>query len=62
MGVDIGKMKCRAAIMDQGGSILDEFTFMNNREGIENLASRLSIDDRVVMEPTPLAESCTTDR
>jgi len=52
VGIDIGKMKCRAAIMDQGGSILDEFTFTNNHEGIESLASRLSIDDRVVMEST----------
>ena len=52
VGVDIGKMKCRAAIMDQGGSILDEFTFTNNHVGIESLASRLSVDDRVVMEST----------
>jgi transposase len=52
VGIDIGKWKCRAAIMDQGGSILDEFTFTNNHEGIENLASRLSVDDRVVMEST----------
>ncbi len=52
MSIDIGKAKCRAAIMNQGGSILDEFTFTNNREGIEGLASRLSMDDRVVMEST----------
>ena len=52
VGIDIGKWKCRAAIMDQGGSILDEFTFTNNHEGIENLASRLTVHDRVVMEST----------
>jgi transposase len=52
VGIDIGKAKCRAAIMDQGGNILDEFTFMNNHEGIEGLVSRLSMDDRVVMEST----------
>ena len=52
VGVDIGKMKCRVAMMDQGGSILDEFTFTNNHEGIESLASRLGMDDRVVMEST----------
>ncbi|MGA2785344.1 MAG: transposase [Candidatus Bathyarchaeia archaeon] len=52
MGIDIGKMKCRVAIMDQEGSILNEFTFTNNHEGIESLASRLSMDDRVVMEST----------
>ena len=34
--------KCRAAIMDQGGIILEEFTFTNNHEGIEGLASRLT--------------------
>jgi transposase len=52
VGIDVGKAKCRAAIMDQGGIILDEFTFTNNHVGIESLASRLSTDDRVVMEST----------
>ena len=52
VGVDIGKTKCRAAIMDPGGAILEEFTFTNNHEGIEGLASRLTLDDRVVMEST----------
>ena len=52
VGIDIGKAKCRAAIMDSGGIILEEFTFTNNHEGIEGLASRLTLDDRVVMEST----------
>ena len=52
MGIDIAKAKCRAAIMDASGVILDEFTFTNNREGIEGLASRLTLNDRVVMEST----------
>ena len=52
VGIDIGKAKCRAAIMDPGGIILEEFTFANNHEGIEGLASRLTLDDRVVMEST----------
>lgn len=52
VGLDIGKWKCRAAIMNQEGVILDEFTFTNNHDGIEGLASRLTLDDRVVMEST----------
>jgi hypothetical protein len=52
VGLDIGKWKCRAAIMNQEGVILDEFTFTNNHEGIEGLASRLTLQDRVVMEST----------
>ena len=52
VGIDIGKAKCRAAIMDPGGLMLEEFTFTNNHEGIEGLASRLTQDDRVVMEST----------
>jgi transposase len=52
VGIDIGKAKCRAAIMDPSGVMLEEFTFMNNHEGIECLAARLTLDDRVVMEST----------
>ena len=42
VGIDIGKAKCRAAIMDPSGVILDEFAFTNNHEGIEALASMLT--------------------
>ena len=52
VGVDIGKWKCRAALMDPEGSIIEEFTFLNNAEGILDLASRLTPEDRVVMEST----------
>ena len=52
VGIDIGKAKCRAAIMDPGGLILEEFTFTNNHEGIEDLTSKLTLTDRVVMEST----------
>ena len=52
MGIDIGKKRCRAAMMDRQGIILDEFTFTNDHDGIENLASRLTMDDKVVMEST----------
>jgi len=52
VGVDIGKWKCRAAMMDPEGTIMEEFTFPNDAEGIRNLASRLTAEDRVVMEST----------
>jgi len=52
VGIDISKAKCRAAIMDAGGIILEEFMFSNNHEGIEGLAARLTMHDRVVMEST----------
>ena len=31
VGIDIGKAKCRAAIVDPGGVILEEFTFTYSR-------------------------------
>jgi len=52
VGLDVGKWKCRAAIMNQKGQILDEFWFTNNHDGIESLTEKLSIQDRVVMEST----------
>ena len=52
VGIDIGKAKCRAAIMDPDGLMLEEFTFTNNHEGIEGLTSKLTLADRVVMEST----------
>jgi transposase len=52
VGLDIGKWKCRAAIMNQEGLILDEFWFTNNHEGIETLTAKLTLQDRVVMEST----------
>jgi transposase len=52
VGIDIGKWKCRAAIMDPEGVIVDEFAFTNDTQGIENLASRLTPEGRVVMGST----------
>ena len=52
VGLDIGKWKCRAAMMNREGLILDEFTFPNNYEGIESLTAKLTVQDRVVMEST----------
>ena len=52
VGLDIGKWKCRATIMNQEGLILDEFWFTNNHDGIETLTAKLDPQDRVVMEST----------
>jgi len=52
VGIDVGKHRCRAAVMGEGGSIIEEFVFTNNHQGLERLSSRLAIDDRVVMEST----------
>jgi hypothetical protein len=50
--VDIGKWKCRAAIMNPDGAVVDEFTFPNDAEGTLDLDSRLTPEDRVVMGST----------
>src|SRR5438445_13436647 len=39
-------------MMELQGTIIDELTFTNNYDGIASLASRLTMDDRVVMEST----------
>ncbi|MDG7045847.1 MAG: transposase [Nitrososphaerota archaeon] len=52
VGIDVGKDKCRAAIMDHEGHITDEFDFSNDHEGIAHLCSVLTMDDRAVMEST----------
>jgi transposase len=41
LGIDVGKRKCRAAIKDDKGKILDEFFFGNDTNGIDNLLSRI---------------------
>ena len=51
VGVDVGKSKCRAAMMNQDGKITKEFDFSNNsQKGISNLASMLTLDDKVVIK------------
>jgi transposase len=52
VGVDVGKKKCRAAIMSAEGKIVKEFDFCNNRKEIAGLASMLTMEDQVVMEST----------
>jgi transposase len=62
VGIDVGKYKCAVAVMDAEGKISDEFAFQNNSEGIRGLISKLSIDDRVVMESTGSVWSNLYDR
>ena len=52
VGVDVSKRRCRATIIDEGGLLLDEFSFSNDFLGISSFLSRLSFGDRVVMEST----------
>ena len=41
IGIDVGKRKCRAALKDDRGKILDEFFFGNNSDGILELIKRI---------------------
>ena len=40
LGIDVGKKKCRVALKDEKGKILDEFFFGNNSQGISELIKR----------------------
>ena len=52
VGIDVGKTRCRAALMNEKGVIESEFFFENSNKGIANLTSALTSEDRVVMEST----------
>ena len=52
VGIDVGKARCRTAIMDHKGVIVDEFSFENTPRGIDELMGRLYERDSVVMEST----------
>ena len=52
VGVDVGKDRCRAALMNQQGIIEKEFFFENNNKGITHLTSQLTSEDQVIMEST----------
>jgi transposase len=56
LGIDVGKRKCRAALKDDKGKILDEFFFGNDGDGIHNLLSRIQshgkCSTRAVLEST----------
>lgn len=56
LGIDVGKRKCRAALKDDKGTILDEFFFGNDKNGIHDLLSRIQsrgkCSTRAVLEST----------
>ena len=39
-------------MMDEQGVMIDEFTFTNNLEGIQDLTTKLNVEDTAVMEST----------
>ena len=41
IGVDVGKKRCQACIMDEQGGVVDEFLFENTFEGIRRLLERV---------------------
>ena len=45
LGIDVRKRKCRSAIKDDRGKILDEFFFGNDKNGIDNLLSRIQANE-----------------
>ena len=53
LGIDVGKRKCRAAIKDDKGKILDEFFFGNDANGIDNLLSRIQVTKPIIPSPSP---------
>jgi len=52
VGVDIGKKKCMAAVVDGDGVLVKEFSFANDSSGIEGFVRMLSEGESVVMEST----------
>jgi transposase len=52
VGIDVGKAKCRAAIVNEQGYVENEFFFENSKKGITELTEALMAEDKVVMEST----------
>ena len=53
IGVDVGKKRCQACIMDEEGEILDEFPFTNTWEGIQALLEKTGdTKSKAVVEST----------
>ncbi|MDR2700090.1 MAG: hypothetical protein LBC12_04690 [Nitrososphaerota archaeon] len=51
VGVDVGKAKCRATLMDQKGTIERDFFFENGYQGIQQLTSLLTSEYKVPKIP-----------
>lgn len=41
--IDVGKRRCQACVMDERGSIIDEFVFENSFEGISYFAKKTDV-------------------
>jgi len=52
MGVDVGKKRCQACVMDEEGQVVEEFPFTNTIEGIQRLLERVGGDCKAVVEST----------
>lgn len=52
LGIDVGKRKCRAALKDDKGDILDEFFFGNDANGINDLLSRVKTNSTTTIFTT----------
>ena len=52
VGIDVGKRKCQTCIMEENATVIDEFVFSNDSDGISLLLSKLDDECRAVMEST----------
>jgi len=52
IGVDVGKKRCQACVMDEESEILDEFPFTNTSDGIQRLSKLAGGDCKAVIEST----------
>ena len=53
IGIDVGKRRCQVCVMDERGSIVDEFKFENSFEGISYLVGKVKpIPAKAVVEST----------
>ena len=51
IGIDVGKSRCQACIMDEDGGILNEFPFTNDAEGIHRLLELADTGPRLWWSP-----------
>ena len=53
IGVDMGKKRCQACIMDEEGVVVEKFPFTNNGEGIQRFLEQIDGEGcKAVLEST----------
>ena len=52
IGVDVSKKRCQAYVMDDEGTVIEEFPFTNISDGIQRLLEREGGDCKAVIEST----------